>query len=192
MAIERPTIAPGSVQAEILTYSGYIFTVLFAIELTIKVLAMGLIFGHGTFLRSSWNVLDAILVVSSLVHMICSLIPNVTASSIIGVLRVARILRVLRPLRVINRAKGLRLTMESLMGSFKGIGNVLLICGVFYMIFGILGVQLFKGTMYYCDGPETSNVTNKIDCLMVEHNEWINAKYNYDHLGNVSNVNESC
>lgn len=51
------------------------------------------------------------------------------------------------------------------------------------MIFGILGVQLFKGAFYYCDGPDIKNVRNKTDCLADKRNMWLNRKYNFDDLG---------
>lgn len=51
------------------------------------------------------------------------------------------------------------------------------------MIFGILGVQLFKGAFYYCEGPDIKNVRNKTDCLADKRNLWLNRKYNFDDLG---------
>jgi hypothetical protein len=46
--------------------------------------------------------------------------------------------------RVINRAPGLKLVVQTLLSSLKPIGNIVLICCTFFIIFGILGVQLFK------------------------------------------------
>jgi hypothetical protein len=57
---------------------------------------------------------------------------------------VLRLLRALRPLRVINRAPGVKLVVMTLISSLKPIGNIVLICCTFFIIFGILGVQLFK------------------------------------------------
>ncbi len=129
--------------------------------------------------------MDGLLVVVSSTDLIFSFIPSSNAPEIFSVLRVFRILRALRPLRVINRAPGLKLTVQSLMASLKDIANVLLICFVFFIIFGILGVQLFKGTMYFCEGPNVSNVTTKNDCLSDSENQWRNARFNYDDLGQV-------
>lgn len=50
-----------------------------------------------------------------------------------------------RPLsasRVISRAPGLKLVVETLISSLKPIGNIVLICCAFFIIFGILGVQV--------------------------------------------------
>ena len=82
-----------------------------------------------------------------------------------------RLFKVLKPLRVIHRAPGLKLVVQSLLISLKPIGNIVLICCTFFLIFGILGVQvrasvvnnhgadlqifqLFKGMFFYCEGPE--------------------------------------
>ncbi|KAJ0016268.1 hypothetical protein NQD34_014558 [Periophthalmus magnuspinnatus] len=43
--------------------------------------------------------------------------------------------------RVISRAPGLKLVVETLMSSLKPIGNIVVICCAFFIIFGILGVQ---------------------------------------------------
>ena len=56
--------------------------------------------------------------------------------------QVFRLLRSLRPLRVINRAPGLKLVVQTLLSSLKPIGNIVLICMTFFVIFGILGVQV--------------------------------------------------
>lgn len=44
--------------------------------------------------------------------------------------------------RVISRAQGLKLVVETLMSSLKPIGNIVVICCAFFIIFGILGVQV--------------------------------------------------
>ncbi|KAK6057839.1 hypothetical protein COOONC_04602 [Cooperia oncophora] len=71
----------------------------------------------------------------------------------------------------------------TLISSLKPIGNIVLICCTFFIIFGILGVQLFKGMMFHCVGPDIANVTNKADCLEDPRNKWVNHRYNFDNLG---------
>lgn len=44
--------------------------------------------------------------------------------------------------RVINRAPGLKLVVQTLLSSLRPIGNIVLICCTFFVIFGILGVQV--------------------------------------------------
>ena len=44
--------------------------------------------------------------------------------------------------RMIRRAPGLKLVVEALLRSLKPIGNTVLIAGIFFVVFGILGVQV--------------------------------------------------
>ncbi|KAF5906341.1 voltage-dependent T-type calcium channel subunit alpha-1G isoform X7, partial [Clarias magur] len=181
IAMERPKIEAKSPERIFLTVSNYIFTAIFVTEMTIKVVALGWCFGDKTYLKSSWNILDGMLVLISVIDILVSLISN-SGTKILGMLRVLRLLRTLRPLRVISRAPGLKLVVETLMSSLKPIGNIVVICCAFFIIFGILGVQLFKGKFYVCQGEVPKNITNKSDCLLAKY-KWVRHKYNFDNLG---------
>ncbi|XP_028823971.1 voltage-dependent T-type calcium channel subunit alpha-1G isoform X3 [Denticeps clupeoides] len=181
IAMERPRIDPYSAERIFLRLSNYIFTAIFVTEMTIKVVALGWCLGEKTYLKSSWNILDGILVMISVSDILVTLISN-SGTKILGMLRVLRLLRTLRPLRVISRAPGLKLVVETLMSSLKPIGNIVVICCAFFIIFGILGVQLFKGKFFVCQGEDTRNITNKSDCLLASY-RWVRHKYNFDNLG---------
>ncbi|TDG98324.1 hypothetical protein EPR50_G00217500 [Perca flavescens] len=179
IAMERPHIT--TVERIFLKLSNYIFTAIFVAEMTIKIVALGWCFGNKAYLRSSWNILDGMLVMISVIDILVSLISN-SGTKILGMLRVLRLLRTLRPLRVISRAPGLKLVVETLMSSLKPIGNIVVICCAFFIIFGILGVQLFKGKFFVCVGDDVKNITNKSSCLQA-NNKWVRHKYNFDNLG---------
>uniref|UniRef100_U3J8C9 Voltage-dependent T-type calcium channel subunit alpha-1G n=1 Tax=Anas platyrhynchos platyrhynchos TaxID=8840 RepID=U3J8C9_ANAPP len=181
IAMERPKIEPHSAERIFLTLSNYIFTVIFLTEMTVKVVALGLCFGEKAYLKSSWNVLDGVLVLISVIDILVSMVSD-SGTKILGMLRVLRLLRTLRPLRVISRAQGLKLVVETLMSSLKPIGNIVVICCAFFIIFGILGVQLFKGKFFVCQGEDTRNITNKSDCAEASY-KWVRHKYNFDNLG---------
>ncbi|XDC59501.1 hypothetical protein R6Z07M_010683 [Ovis aries] len=181
IAMERPKIDPHSAERIFLTLSNYIFTAVFLAEMTVKVVALGWCFGEQAYLRSSWNVLDGLLVLISIIDILVSMVSD-SSTKILGMLRVLRLLRTLRPLRVISRAQGLKLVVETLMSSLKPIGNIVVICCAFFIIFGILGVQLFKGKFFVCQGEDTRNITNKSDCAEASY-RWVRHKYNFDNLG---------
>ncbi|XP_036078808.1 voltage-dependent T-type calcium channel subunit alpha-1G isoform X9 [Rousettus aegyptiacus] len=181
IAMERPKIDPHSAERIFLTLSNYVFTAVFLAEMTVKVVALGWCFGEQAYLRSSWNVLDGLLVLISIIDILVSLVSD-SGTKILGMLRVLRLLRTLRPLRVISRAQGLKLVVETLMSSLKPIGNIVVICCAFFIIFGILGVQLFKGKFFVCQGEDTRNITNKSDCAEASY-RWVRHKYNFDNLG---------
>ena len=170
-------------------------------------MALGFYCGSDAYLRSGWNVLDFSLVVCSIVDTLFVIVSK-SSPKILGILRVFRLLRTLRPLRVISRAPGLKLVVQdrceyeigtiylvtpdielmfstnykTLISSLKQIGNIVLICCAFFIIFGILGVQLFKGKFYYCDGENLREVRTKLDCEEKGY-VWKNRRYNFDHLG---------
>uniref|UniRef100_A0A8C2F2Q4 Voltage-dependent T-type calcium channel subunit alpha n=1 Tax=Cyprinus carpio TaxID=7962 RepID=A0A8C2F2Q4_CYPCA len=181
IALERPDIQADSTERIFLKVSNYIFTVIFMAEMTVKVVSLGLYAGPGSYLKSSWNVLDGLLVFVSFVDFLVSLASS-GGNRILGILRVLRLLRTLRPLRVISRAPGLKLVVETLITSLRPIGNIVLICCAFFIVFGILGVQLFKGKFYHCEGFDTRNITNKSECLRAKY-RWVRRKYNFDNLG---------
>uniref|UniRef100_A0A8C1VF56 Voltage-dependent T-type calcium channel subunit alpha n=1 Tax=Cyprinus carpio TaxID=7962 RepID=A0A8C1VF56_CYPCA len=180
IALERPDIQPDSTERMFLKVSNYIFTVIFVAEMTVKVVSLGLYAGPDSYLKSSWNVLDGLLVFVSIVDILVSLASS-GGNRILGILRVLRLLRTLRPLRVISRAPGLKLVVETLITSLRPIGNIVLICCAFFIVFGILGVQLFKGKFYHCEGFDTRNITNKSECLQAKY-KWVHRKYNFDNL----------
>ncbi|KAF3426148.1 hypothetical protein E2986_05217 [Frieseomelitta varia] len=182
LAMERPNIPPDSGERLFLSTANYIFTAVFAVEMFIKVVASGMLYGSDAYFTSGWNVMDGVLVIISIIDLSMSLLSS-SSPRIFGILRVFRLLRSLRPLRVINRAPGLKLVVQTLLSSLRPIGNIVLICCTFFVIFGILGVQLFKGAFYYCEGPDIKNVRNKTDCLEDKRNVWLNRKYNFDDLG---------
>nr|XP_012645232.1 voltage-dependent T-type calcium channel subunit alpha-1G isoform X12 [Microcebus murinus] len=181
IAMERPKIDPHSAERIFLTLSNYVFTAVFLAEMTVKVVALGWCFGEQAYLRSSWNVLDGLLALISVIDILVSMVSD-SGTKILGMLRVLRLLRTLRPLRVISRAQGLKLVVETLMSSLKPIGNIVVICCAFFIIFGILGVQLFKGKFFVCQGEDTRNITNKSDCAEASY-RWVRHKYNFDNLG---------
>ncbi|XP_066974796.1 voltage-dependent T-type calcium channel subunit alpha-1G isoform X1 [Macrobrachium rosenbergii] len=183
LAMERPNIPPDSSERQILMIFNYIFTFVFGAEMFIKVIAQGLLYGKGAYFSSGWNIMDGSLVVISFIDILMSFLAT-TSPRIFGILRVFRLLRALRPLRVINRAPGLKLVVQTLLSSLQPIGNIVVICCTFFIIFGILGVQLFKGSFYYCEGPDLTDIKTKNDCVTRYKEEaWLNRKYNFDDLG---------
>ncbi|XP_031625019.1 voltage-dependent T-type calcium channel subunit alpha-1G isoform X2 [Contarinia nasturtii] len=182
LAMERPNIPPNCTERYFLSTANYVFTFVFTLEMFVKVVAAGMFKGPNAYFNSGWNIMDGSLVTISIIDLLMSLLSQ-SSPRIFGILRVFRLLRSLRPLRVINRAPGLKLVVQTLLSSLRPIGNIVLICCTFFIIFGILGVQLFKGTFYYCEGISVKHVKNKTDCLSIPGNVWINRKYNFDDLG---------
>jgi len=181
LAMERPSIKDDSAERNFLTVSGHIFTVVFCVEMILKVAA----FYFMPYIQNTWNQLDFFLVLVSLVDLLLMVL-NVRGGMMIKMLRILRMLRSLRPLRMISRAPGLKMVVQSLITSLKPLSNTLVIIVFIFLIFGILGTQMMKGMMWNCAGlsdEQMELVITKQDCLNAS-GTWENLPYNFDHLGN--------
>lgn len=165
----------------VLDYFDYIFTAVFAVEILVKLIAYGVIVHSGSFCRSAFNILDLLIVAVSIVAII------LRNSKEISVVRILRVLRVLRPLRAINRAKGLKHVVQCVIVAIKSIGNIMLVTILFIFLFSVIGIQLFKGTFFYCtDGDvktpeECQGVYYGPDDEVVER-QWLKREFNYDNV----------
>ena len=141
------------------------------------------------YIRDGWNALDFIVVVISVLTYAIATPGSVSSF---------RALRALRPLRVVRRHPGMKKVVDTMIKTVPPSVNVVMVCGVFFLIFSILGVMFFKGTYYSC-GIDAFNSTvqaqiedeyglflgsfkkhfTKQDCLRLD-GEWDNASNNFD------------
>ncbi|KAB1278601.1 Sodium channel protein type 4 subunit alpha A, partial [Camelus dromedarius] len=168
-----------------LEYADKVFTYIFILEMLLKWVA----YGYQTYFTNAWCWLDFLIVDVSLV----SLTANALGYSELGAIKSLRTLRALRPLRALSRFEGMRVVVNALLGAIPSIMNVLLVCLIFWLIFSIMGVNLFAGKFYHCVNTTTGDmfdieeVNNHSDCLiLIERNEtarWKNVKVNFDNVG---------
>ncbi|KPM07613.1 voltage-dependent T-type calcium channel subunit alpha-1H-like protein [Sarcoptes scabiei] len=119
LAMERPKIPPHSREREFLNGANFVFTIIFGCEMLIKVIAKGLFYGKNAYFHNGWNIMDGSLVGISLFDIFLSFFAQ-RSPRIFGILR---------------------LVVQTLLSSLRPIGNIVLICCTFFIIFGILGVQ---------------------------------------------------
>ncbi|XP_060683157.1 sodium channel, voltage-gated, type I-like, alpha isoform X2 [Hemiscyllium ocellatum] len=165
-----------------LEYADKIFTYIFILEMLLKWVAYGFV----KYFTNAWCWLDFLIVDVSLV----SLVANTLGYSELGAIKSLRTLRALRPLRALSRFEGMRVVVNALLGAIPSIMNVLLVCLIFWLIFSIMGVNLFAGRYYHCinvtDGKQFSIkiVDNESDCEQLnETARWKNVKINFDNVG---------
>lgn len=84
----------------------------------------------------------------------------------------------------------LQVVVNALLGAIPSIFNVLLVCLIFWLIFSIMGVNLFAGKYYHCVNRTTDKrfpsleVKNKSQCTALgEAARWKNVKINFDNVG---------
>ncbi|XP_067328040.1 sodium channel protein type 2 subunit alpha-like [Anolis sagrei] len=166
----------------ILEYMDKVFTYIFILEMLLKWVS----YGFQVYFTNAWCWLDFLIVDVSIV----SLIANALNYAELGPIKSLRTLRALRPLRALSRFEGMKVVVNALVGAIPSIMNVLLVCLIFWLIFSIMGVNLFAGTFYHC--------VNRTDGAMLSHKEfpfknvcesnsdvarWKNVKVNYDNVG---------
>ncbi|XP_039602583.1 sodium channel protein type 8 subunit alpha isoform X4 [Polypterus senegalus] len=170
----------------ILEYADKVFTYIFILEMLLKWVAYGFV----KYFTNAWCWLDFFIVDVSIV----SLIANALGYSDLGPIKSLRTLRALRPLRALSRFEGMRVVVNALVGAIPSIMNVLLVCLIFWLIFSIMGVNLFAGKYGYCFNEteeayfKTHIVNNKSECedLIAENNtdvRWKSVKINFDNVG---------
>uniref|UniRef100_A0A3P8SVC0 EF-hand domain-containing protein n=1 Tax=Amphiprion percula TaxID=161767 RepID=A0A3P8SVC0_AMPPE len=137
-------------------------------------------FGFKKYFSSFWCWLDFLILDVSLVSLLLSWMGFNT-----------QYLRTLRTLRVPSRFQGMKVVLKVLVVTLPAMLQVLLVVLTVWLIFAILGVNLFAGKFYYCFN-ETSEeyflpavVNNKTECyFLIESNmteiRWKNTKFNFD------------
>lgn len=190
LAIDNPLDDPKSQKVKIISYIDIVFTCMFTIEASVKIIAKGFVYNKmgpiQPYIKSYWNMLDFVVVVAALLDL-AYIIANVDMSQL-KALKALRAFRALRPLRMISRNEGMRLVVNALLASLPSMTNVLLVCSLFILIFSIMGVNFFKGSFYFCDTDysklpvvelDVSNVTTMQDCLD-KGGAWVNQNSNFD------------
>ncbi|TKS67257.1 Sodium channel protein type 4 subunit alpha [Collichthys lucidus] len=130
-----------------------------------------------------------ILLSSGALVSLISLGANAMGYSELGAIKSLRTLRALRPLRALSRFEGMRVVVNALLGAIPSIFNVLLVCLIFWLIFSIMGVNLFAGKYYACFNTTTdkrflpSEVPDKEACRNTTDARWTNLKINFDNVG---------
>ncbi|XP_044182314.1 voltage-dependent L-type calcium channel subunit alpha-1D-like isoform X2 [Acropora millepora] len=187
LAVEDPLNASAE-RNQVLNYFDYFFTSVFTLEILIKFVAYGLILHKGSFCRSAFNLLDLLVVSVSVISISLK-------NSQFSVVRILRVLRVLRPLRAINRAKGLKHVVQCVFVAVKTIWNIMLVTMLFNFLFAVIGVQLWKGTFFYCT-DQKKRFEDECKGEYFEYNgaglsnpvakkrEWKRRDFNFDNVGN--------
>ncbi|XP_076332242.1 sodium channel protein para-like isoform X5 [Tachypleus tridentatus] len=165
---------------EVLVIVDKFFTVIFLVEMLLKWLA----FGFRKYFTNAWCWLDFTIVLVSLV--------NLTATAAGGgkvqAFKTMRTLRALRPLRALSRSQGMRVVVNALIQAIPAIFNVLLVCLIFWLIFSIMGVQMFGGKFYQCVDANGTRINStyvpNVDACAAKNLTWENPLINFDNVLN--------
>ncbi|XP_076324997.1 sodium channel protein para-like isoform X5 [Tachypleus tridentatus] len=180
LALEDVHLKHQPVLKEVLVIVDKFFTVVFFLEMILKWLA----FGFKKYFTNAWCWLDFVIVLVSVINIVATMAGVVK----IQAFKTMRTLRALRPLRALSRFQGMRVVVNALVQAIPAIFNVLLVCLIFWLIFAIMGVQMFAGKYYRCIDHEgnrlnSSYVPNKQACS-AKNFTWDNPMINFDNVLN--------
>jgi hypothetical protein len=148
------------------------FAALFTVEAIIKVIADGAFFTPNAYFRSSWGLIDGIVLCTLWASVITYMTDPGSGSRAVGAFKA------LRALRLLNVSDSARNTFHSLivLGIWK-LTSAALVSLSLLIPFAIYGLNLFAGQFQQCnDGG--SGITNLTDCV----GEYTNSPFEWDIL----------
>ncbi|XP_047738439.1 voltage-dependent calcium channel type A subunit alpha-1 [Hyalella azteca] len=190
LASEDP-VEEGSKWNTYLTYFDYAFTGVFAVEMILKVVDLGVIFHPGSYLRDLWNIMDSVVVICAAVSFCFDMMGSTTGQNL-STIKSLRVLRVLRPLKTIKRVPKLKAVFDCVVNSLKNVFNILIVYILFQFIFAVIAVQLFNGKFFYCTDL---SIMTKAECQgeyfwydnydqppEVRPRQWKQQSFHYDNV----------
>eukprot|EP01050_Picozoa_sp_SAG11_P006731 SAG11_NODE_535_length_8688_cov_2.395809_2_plen_1974_part_00 len=185
IAISAFTVAvegrPGSLDPDSAAVLGVVDSVLlgfFWSEVILRSISRGFIFTKDAYITDTWNKIDFIVVV---LCTFVTLVPSL--HELQGVVRLGRLIR---PLRLLDQLEGMHTILKALWESLPDLMGVVFLQLVFFVMFGIIGMNIFTGKFFRCDDGD---VYGRADCVgtYVSHGElstpyWENPGFSFDNL----------
>lgn len=132
------------------------FTILFTVEAGIKIIADGLLWTPNAYLRSSWGLLDGVVLITLWINAVTLLVNDGAISRAIGAFKALRALRLLSFSRTASR------TFHSLIlvGWWKVLGAAFVSLSLL-IPFAIYGLNLFNGLLIICNDGGNINTLDQ-------------------------------
>ncbi|KAK3394540.1 Ion transport protein-domain-containing protein [Podospora didyma] len=134
------------------------FAIVFLVEAIIKIIADGFLWTPNAYFRSTWGVIDAIVLITLWINVITLFTNDGAVSRAVGAFKA------LRALRLLNVSDSARETFHSLLivGGWKILSAAFVSISLL-IPFAIYGVNLFNGKLVTCnDGSD--GITHLFDC----------------------------
>ncbi|RKF58950.1 Calcium-channel protein cch1 [Erysiphe neolycopersici] len=147
------------------------FAVLFTLEALIKAIADGIYWTPNAYFRSSWGLIDAVVLITLWINVITSFTNNSNISRAVGAFKA------LRALRLLNVSESTRDTFHSLVivAGWKIVSAAFVSLSLL-VPFAIYGLNLFNGKMLSCNDTDPSNIKYLSDCF----GEYYSTPYSSD------------
>ena len=180
LSMNDPSLKHKPELAKVLSVLDIVITILFFCEMVIKIYVFGLWNAKNAYLRDTWNRLDCFVVFTAAIAIF---------------FKNLFFFRALRIIKLAVKSTEVKLIISSLFEAVPAMGNVVLVCSFAWLIFGIVGLQLFMGSFYYCNDDQIEDIQHCNGTYIVVHRdafgeyeeeherEWLNTRYNFDHIG---------
>ncbi|XP_025077610.1 sodium channel protein 1 brain-like isoform X3 [Pomacea canaliculata] len=176
--VERPFLE------YVLNIMNIIFSAIFLVEVLLSLLA----FGCYKYFTTSWTLLDFFVCVASLLNIFLQYWTSVSVFSSSTIVRSVRCLLALRPLRIISHIWGMKVLVNAIMNAIPAIINAFLVSLIFWIMFGVSGVELYAGMFYKCLDDEGNRLNHSIipnrSMCMAKNYTWKNSDINFDNILN--------
>ena len=160
-----------NIQVQLIQAFEIIYAIVYLLEFIMKSISLGLIRDEFSYFSDSWNRMDFVILLISLVEGLSSFFN-------LGLMKAFRIARAVRALRFISNNSSMKNLVSALVSSIGAIANVVLILFVIWFMFAVVGVSVFAGKLYVCENPNYES-----EKLCIESGfRWINADYNFDNI----------
>ena len=152
MAWQSPLDPPHTAKSAFIDVCEVFFLGVFTTEMLCKMLAYGLLTHRNAYLKDAWCQLDFLVVSLAWLPILWPSMGNYSF---------LRAFRALRPLRALKRLPGMPMLVQWILDVMPKMGNVLMLCGFVFLVFGIVGMELFKGSLHYrCELPGVKEGTS--------------------------------
>ena len=170
---DEPGLDQDSSTFKLLYWINAISLLIFYLEAIMKIISFGLIQTDDGYLRDKWNWIDIAAIVFG------------TLDLFVGNLAFLKVVRAFRAFRVIRRVEGMRVVSVALFQSLKPVANVCAVAALFFFVFGIVGVQLYRGRFNQCsDESNTVTADDRASCQATDGLKWGNPTFgHFDHIG---------
>jgi voltage-dependent calcium channel L type alpha-1D len=144
LASDRYPISPEEVRR--LETANLVFTIVFAFEMVINMLALGL----RQYVSDPFNNFDFVIVVTSLIELTVSAFTDGSGSGGISALRAFRLFRVFK---LAKRWKDLQELLAAMQRTVLQVGNFAVLLFLFIFIYALVGLQFFSNRLHF--NPQT-------------------------------------
>ncbi|KAB8339248.1 hypothetical protein FH972_022182 [Carpinus fangiana] len=153
-------------------YTDLGFAVIFMVEAVIRIIADGFFWTPHAYFRSSWGLIDGVVLITLWINIITSLSNEGDVSRAVGAFKA------LRALRLLNISDSARDTFHAVIvrGGWKVLSAAAVSLSLLFP-FAIYGLNLFNGTFAECNDGN-ANINNLTNCV----GEYMSSPYGWDVL----------